>query len=224
MGRKVPLVVVLVAAVVVVAAALVGVTYSALSSTSSNPPSSLSAASGFCSRSSAVWLTGMEHGLVSTAGGGLFNTVTGAPTADTATVRNGVYSLRIADTAAGSTINALKTFTAASVVVARFAVRLSSLPGVNSNLAYVDSATGEVDWSRTRWTRTRWTRTRWTRTRWTTATGTLSPSWAGASYVCECEVVDPDTGEVDPARTRWTRTRWTRTRWTRTRWTAHWGS
>lgn len=144
MGRRVPLVVALVAAVVVVAVAVAGVTYSALSSTTSNPSSSLSAASAFCSRSSAVWLTGMEHGLVSTAGGGIFNTVTGAPTADTATVRNGAYSLRIADASASSTINAVKTFTAAGVVVARFAVRLSALPTVSSSLAYVDSTTDLV--------------------------------------------------------------------------------
>src|SRR5262245_21929200 len=144
MARRVPLLVALAAAVAVAGAVLVGVTYSALSSTTSNPSSSLSAAPAFCSRSSAVWLTGMEHGLVSTAGGGIFNTVTGAPTADTATVRNGAYSLRIADTAAGSSVNALKTFTAANVVVARFAVRLSALPGVNSNLAYVDTATTDL--------------------------------------------------------------------------------
>jgi len=143
MGRRGLLVVALLAAVVA-AVAVVGFTYSALSSTTSNPPSSLSAASSFCTRSSAVWLTGMEHGLVSTAGGGIFNTVTGTPTADSATVRNGAYSLRIADAAAGSTVNALKTFTAASVVVARFAVRLSSLPTVNSSLAYVDSGTDLV--------------------------------------------------------------------------------
>jgi hypothetical protein len=144
MGRKAPLVVVLVAAAVVAVVAIVGYTYSALSSTTSNPPSSLSAAGAFCTRSSAVWLTGMEHGLVSTSGGGIFNTVTGAPTADSTTFRNGAYSLRIADAAAGSTINALKTFTAASVVVARFAVRLSALPSVSSNLVYVDSATDLV--------------------------------------------------------------------------------
>jgi hypothetical protein len=144
MGRKAPLVVVLVAAAVVAVVAIVGFTYSALSSTTSNPPSSLSAAGAFCTRSSAVWLTGMEHGLVSTSGGGIFNTVTGAPTADSTTFRNGAYSLRIADAAAGSTIAALKTFTAASVVVARFAVRLSALPGVSSNLVYVDSGTDLV--------------------------------------------------------------------------------
>jgi hypothetical protein len=143
LGRRGLLVVASLAAVVA-AVAVVGVTYSALSSTTSNPSSNFSAASSFCTRSSAVWLTGMEHGLVSTAGGGIFNTVTGAPTADSATVRNGAYSLRIADAAAGSTINALKTFTTASVVVARFAVRLSSLPTVSSSLAYVDSGTDLV--------------------------------------------------------------------------------
>ena len=143
-GRRLPLVLLLVAAGVVLVGAVVGLTYSALSSTSSNPSSNLSAAGAFCNRSSAVWLTGMEHGVVSTVGGGIFTTVTGAPTADNVTFRNGAYSLRIADAAAGSTINALKTFTASSVVVARFAVRLSSLPGVSSNLVYIDSGTDLV--------------------------------------------------------------------------------
>jgi hypothetical protein len=143
--RKVPLLILLGGVVVLlVGGVVVGVTYSALRSTTSNPASSFSANAKFCSRSSAVWLTGMEHGLVSTVGGAIFNTVTGAPTADNATFRNGAYSLRIADAAAGSTINAEKTFTAASVVVARFAVRLSALPSVSSNLVYVNSGTDLV--------------------------------------------------------------------------------
>jgi hypothetical protein len=121
-----------------------GLTYSAFSSTTSNPSSSFSAASTFCTRTSAVWLTGFESGAVSAAGGGLFTAVTGAPTADGATFRNGAYSLRIADAAAGSTINASKTFTATNAVVARFAVRLSALPSVTSSLVYVDSGTDLV--------------------------------------------------------------------------------
>ncbi len=145
MGRRIPIVLVLViVAAVGIVGAVVGFTYSALSSTTGNPTSSFSANAKFCSRSSAVWLTGMEHGVVATVGGGIFTTVTGAPTADNTTFRNGAYSLRIADTAAGSTINALRTFTGSSVVVARFAVRLNTLPGVNSNLVYVDSATDLV--------------------------------------------------------------------------------
>ena len=145
MGRRVPLVLLLVVvAAVAVLGAVVGFTYSALRSTTSNPASNFSANAKFCSRSSAVWLTGMEHGVVSTVGGGIFTTVTGAPTADNATFRNGAYSLRINDAAAGSTINALRTFTASNVVVARFAVRLSALPGVNSSLVYIDSGTDLV--------------------------------------------------------------------------------
>ena len=143
-GRRAPLVLLLVAVAVILVGAVAGLTYSALSSTTSNPSSSLSAAPAFCSRSAAVWLTGMEHGVVSIVGGGLFNTVTGAPTADNVTFRNGAYSLRIADASAASTILARKTFTATNVVVARFAIRLSALPGVNSNLAYVDSGTDLV--------------------------------------------------------------------------------
>jgi hypothetical protein len=119
-------------------------TYSSFSSTTSNPSSSFSAASTFCTRTSAVWLTGFESGTVSSAGGGLFTTLTGVPTADAASFRSGAYSLRIADVAAGSTVGALKTFTATNVVVARFAVRLSALPSVSSGLVYVDSGTDLV--------------------------------------------------------------------------------
>ena len=94
-----------------------------------------------CLPSSAIWLTGMEHGVVSTAGGGIFSSLTGTPTADSTVARSGTYSLRIADGAGGSTARALRSFTASSVVVSRFAVRLNSLPGVTSNLAYIDSGT-----------------------------------------------------------------------------------
>ncbi len=99
---------------------------------------------GQCGRSSAVWLTGMEHGVVSTAGGGIFTSLTGTPTADNTIARTGAYSLRIADASAGSTVRALRTFTASNVAVTRFAVRLSSLPSVTSNLAYIDSGTDLV--------------------------------------------------------------------------------
>src|SRR5215210_2043788 len=143
MGRRARVGLVLVAAAALVATAA-GLTYSAFSSTTSNPPSSFGAASTFCTRTSAVWLTGFEAGAVSSAGRGLFTTLTGAPTADGATYRNGAYSLRIADAAAGSTVGALKTFTATNVVVARFAIRLSALPSVSSSLVYVDSGTDLV--------------------------------------------------------------------------------
>ena len=142
MSRRARVGLLLAAAAFVATAA--GITYSAFSSTTSNPSSSFSAASTFCTRTSAVWLTGFESGAVSSAGGGLFTTLTGAPTADAATFRNGGYSLRIADAAAGSTVGALKTFTATNVVVARFAIRLSALPSVSSSLVYVDSATDLV--------------------------------------------------------------------------------
>jgi glucose/arabinose dehydrogenase/chitodextrinase len=99
---------------------------------------------GQCGRSSAVWLTGMEHGVVSVAGGGIFTAVTGVPTADSTVARTGAYSLQIADASASSTVRALRSFTASSVIVSRFAVRLSSLPTVTSNLAYIDSGTDLV--------------------------------------------------------------------------------
>ena len=64
---------------------------------SASATTQVQAAAPACSSSSAVWLTGMEHGVVSTAGGGIFSTLTGTPTADNAVFRNGAYSLRIAD-------------------------------------------------------------------------------------------------------------------------------
>jgi chitodextrinase len=96
---------------------------------------------GACSRSSAVWLTGMEHGVVSAVGGGIFSSLTGTPAADSTTARSGTYSLRIADASTGSTVRAIRSFTASNVVVTRFALRLSSLPTAIANLAYVDSGT-----------------------------------------------------------------------------------
>jgi hypothetical protein len=143
MSRRVRLGLLLVLAAGLVGA-VAGITYSAFNSTTSNPSNSFTAADSFCTRLPAVWLTGFEHGAVSAAGGGLFTTVTGAPTADAVTFRNGLYSLRINDAAAGSTINAAKTFAATDVVVARFAVRLSALPAVSSSLVYVDSGTDLV--------------------------------------------------------------------------------
>ena len=110
----------------------------------SSVQSATTQAAGPCLRSSAVWLTGIEHGVVSTAGGGIFSSLTGTPTADNSVARSGAYSLRIADASSGSTVRALRSFTASSVVVTRFAVRLSSLPDVNANLAYLDSGTDLV--------------------------------------------------------------------------------
>jgi glucose/arabinose dehydrogenase/chitodextrinase len=99
---------------------------------------------GSCSRSSAVWLTGLEHGAISTVGGGIFSTLTGTPTADNTIARSGTYSLRIADASTTSTVRALRSFSASSVIATHFAVRLDSLPSANANLAYVDSATDLV--------------------------------------------------------------------------------
>lgn len=178
MSRRARLALLVLAAVALVAA-VAGITYSAFSSATSNPPSSFSAAASFCTRSSAVWVTGFEHGAVSTAGGGLFTTTSATlPTADNATFRNGAFSLRIADANGTSTVSAGKAFTATNVVAARFAVRLSALPGVNSNLVYVDSGTDLVfgyDAATQRFTLTAGTST-------TQSAGTVS---AGTWYVID---------------------------------------
>ena len=129
-----------------VAVGVSGGTYAALSGSTSNSGNSFSAASSFggCSATnpSAVWMTGMEHGVVSTNGASLFNYAVGA-TADSATKRTGSYSLRLAPSAgvaayAGPTI-------AGTAGVMRFAMRLPSLPGADvAQLAMLYSTTGSA--------------------------------------------------------------------------------
>ena len=81
-----------------------------------------------------LWLTGLEHGVVSTAGLGLFNNVLtggGAPVADAAVFRTGAYSLKVPKTGSTNTSYVEKAITASGVVVARFAIRLNSLPAAD---------------------------------------------------------------------------------------------
>jgi hypothetical protein len=114
----------------------IGVTASAFSGQTSNAGNSFQAASSFGGCPSAptpVWLTGLEHGQVSTSGGGLFDALNGSPTADSTVKRNGTYSLKLAP--AGTVQKATKNLPAGqSVVVARFAVRLASIPSGSSEL------------------------------------------------------------------------------------------
>jgi hypothetical protein len=87
-----------------VLASLVGsaiqVTWSAFSTTTANPSNSFSAASSFvtCLTSSPMWLSGMEHGTLSSSGGGIFtsgDTGTGNITANSTVARTGSYSMKV---------------------------------------------------------------------------------------------------------------------------------
>jgi hypothetical protein len=92
----------------------------------------------------AVFLTGLEQGVASSTAPGVFTTVTGAGvSADAATRRNGAYSLRAAPANAAAFASATLTGTG-NVVVARFALRLASLPATTVNLFAVVPAAGNT--------------------------------------------------------------------------------
>lgn len=91
---------------------------------------------------SAVFLTGLEQGVAAPTAPGVFSSVTGAGvSADAAITRNGAYSLRVAP--ANAAAYAAATLTGAgSTAVARFAVRLATLPAATVELAVVTPASG----------------------------------------------------------------------------------
>ncbi|MBA3779861.1 MAG: hypothetical protein H0X16_11310 [Chloroflexi bacterium] len=95
-----------------------------------------------CPSPTPVWLTGFEHGAVSASGGGLFTAVTGTGSAaDSSMKRSGGYSLRIID-ASGSANSVARTVSSPSLV-ARFAIRLASVPAANvSELVSFGASTG----------------------------------------------------------------------------------
>ena len=95
-----------------------------------------------------VWLTGLEHGVVSSAGGGLFDSVTvtsgGNITADSAVKRTGGYSLKLERTTmSGSTY--VQRPVSGSTLVLRFAVRLASLTMAQggTHLVWIPQANGD---------------------------------------------------------------------------------
>jgi hypothetical protein len=140
---------VLVVLVVLAAAAglgKLGATFAAFSATTQTGASTFTAAASFgCPDTvSPLWLTGFEHGgSILTDGGGIFDDLTGAPTADSAVKNHGAYSLKVLDASAANAINGAKTTTATSSFVTRFAIRLDSLPvSAVTELARVDAAAG----------------------------------------------------------------------------------
>jgi hypothetical protein len=95
-----------------------------------------------CSTPSPIKLTGFEHGVLSTTGGGLFSNVNGAGvTIDGAVARTGAYSLKIVDPA-GSTDSA-RIAVGTGIGVVRLYLRLASLPAADvGELLSLDAAAG----------------------------------------------------------------------------------
>lgn len=82
-----------------------------------------------------VYLTGFEHQTVSTAGAGIFSAIAGSPSIDTTVKRNGNASLQINPTGISESDEATVSISGSpTVLVARFAVRLDSLPAADSHL------------------------------------------------------------------------------------------
>jgi len=112
-------------------------TWAAFSATSSNPSNALTAATvgGTCpTTSTPLWLSGFEHGDMSTAGGGLFTTVA-SPTnisVTTGSVRSGTYGLDVNDSSATNVPSIEKDFSSSSTQVAlRLYLRFPTLPGAD---------------------------------------------------------------------------------------------
>ncbi len=80
---------------------------------------------------SPTWISGLEHGMSTTTGGGIWTTATGTGAAiDSGTRRTGSYSLRIPAT--GAALYRGRLYAASSTVwVARFGFRLASLPSAD---------------------------------------------------------------------------------------------
>jgi hypothetical protein len=97
--------------------------------------SSFSAAASFapCTAYTPNWLTGMEHGMDTTAGGGVWSaSVTGGTaTVDTTVKRSGARSLRLAPAAATAYRGKLYNGFGFTTIVTRFAIRLETLPAAN---------------------------------------------------------------------------------------------
>ena len=90
-----------------------------------------------------VFLTGIEQGVASPTYPGVFTTVTGGVNADSSTVRNGSYSLQVVPTSSVAAYAQNDFSSTADVTVARFAVRLSSLPSGDRNLVSLLPSVGE---------------------------------------------------------------------------------
>jgi len=94
-----------------------------------------------------VWLTGFEHGVLSSSGGGLFNAVAGTVDTniaiDSSTKRSGSYSLRCYP-GSSTACNVAKTVST-NLLVGRYYVRFSSLPTADVTLSRGIHGTGSCN-------------------------------------------------------------------------------
>jgi serine protease AprX len=66
--------------------------------------------------------------------------------------------------------------------------------------AYLDPATGAIDYSRSSWSRSSWSRSSWSRSSWSRS------SWS-------CATCSDGGGDVDSSRSSWSRSSWSRSSW-----------
>lgn len=91
-----------------------------------------------------VWMTGWEHGVGSTSGGGIWNTSAGSPTINSTStyVRTGSYSIRFYKTGTAATCYFTKS-TTGTTIVSRFYVRFTTLPAAKITIFNAASAGGD---------------------------------------------------------------------------------
>lgn len=113
-----------------------GTTHASFSAVTSNGSTFSAAASfggGACTAYTLDWLTGMEHGMDTTAGGGIWSAsvMVGAGTVDTTVKRSGERSLRLAPSASTAHRGRLYNGFGYTDIVTRFAIRLETLPAAD---------------------------------------------------------------------------------------------
>jgi hypothetical protein len=87
------------------------------------------------------FLTGFEHGVIASTGGGLFRSVTNSPTADSTVKRSGSYSMRCYKTAAAACYVSFPTPPSSQTyIVGRFYIRLDTDPSSWSGILRWDTA------------------------------------------------------------------------------------
>jgi hypothetical protein len=156
-------------------------TNSAFSAQTANAGSTFTAAASFCTARTPVFHTGMESGVISTATGSSFfashMTGGGALTVDSAVKRNGAYSLKLVKAGTGTSYLAVNA--SANVLVARFAVRLASLPGSDQGYFLVRATAGNS-----------------LTFKFDSATGKWAVAWGGGSDVVASSTVSAGTWYV----------------------------
>ena len=117
----------------------VGTTLGAFSGVTTNPNNSFQASSSFGGACPSVnpthvWMSGIETGYSTSAGGGMFAPSVGTASVDSTIKRSGNYSLRLAPAATTAYRTRIWGVTL-NPVVERFAIRLESLPTSDVELA-----------------------------------------------------------------------------------------